>query len=102
MHEPKRVDGVSPLWTIETVAREIVINRSRLTEIFNNKPHRGGKSRPRIVAFFKRQFPKTWPAILETLGWDERGNLLTGPTRRRIDVARKIRRTRKLHVQHST
>jgi hypothetical protein len=64
------------LWTIAKVADAIYTNRAHVTDVLNNKPQHGAQTRPKLVKFFKKEFPDTWPQIIDALGWTDTGNLL--------------------------
>lgn len=76
VHDPS---GRRPRWTIEKIAAELYLNRSRLNDVINNKPGHGAHTRPKLVRFFRKNFEQ-WPAILQALGWDNTGKIVSHGT----------------------
>ncbi len=62
-------------WTIERIADEVCMGRAHLSQVLGNKPGRGRNTRRRLVKFFKQEYVRTWPQILEALGWDAAGEV---------------------------
>jgi hypothetical protein len=59
-------------WTISRIAERIGSNPAHVTDVLNNTPGHGYRTRPRLVAFFKEHF-HNWKEVLEALGWTEEG-----------------------------
>ncbi len=74
LEQPKDSAG-ERLWTVEKVAEAIYSSRAHVTEVLNNKPGRGGKTRLKLVRFFKQNFT-FWRDMLAALGWDEDGGIV--------------------------
>ncbi len=85
-----------PVWTVERIAEAIYCGRVTVSDALNNKARRGRRTRPKLVKFFKKQFPEleapaqvpNWRELLAVLGWDEAGTVREVPCG-------------KLHVEHS-
>jgi hypothetical protein len=74
LREPRDVRG-RPVWTIGRVAEAIYCNRATVNDALNNVAPRGRQTRPKLVKFFRKEFPDTWPQILDALSWDARGEI---------------------------
>ena len=61
--------------TVSRIADAMFLNRSRLNDIFNNKPGHGGNTRGKVVKFFGQRFPGQGPELLKALRWNERGEI---------------------------
>jgi hypothetical protein len=72
LQEPKDERGL-PRWTVSRMAEAIYCNRSHVGDVLNNKPGHGAQTRGKLIKFFRKEFPKRWPEILESLGWGEGG-----------------------------
>lgn len=73
------------VFTVGLLAREIGSGRSHVSQVLRNLPGdkgqrygegRGGRTRGKLVSFFRRQFPEATAAMLAALGWDERGQIV--------------------------
>ena len=51
------------------MAEAIYSNRAHVNDVLNNKPGHGYQTRRKLIVFFKKEFPKAWPEILEALNW---------------------------------
>ena len=76
IREPRNERG-KPLWTVGRIAEAVYCSRHAVEDAVTNNATRGRLTRPKLVKFFKKEFPKTWPEILVALGWDEGGRMMT-------------------------
>ncbi|MEN6533345.1 MAG: hypothetical protein ABFD89_06760 [Bryobacteraceae bacterium] len=86
LHEPRDGRGL-PCWTVAMLAREIGSGRAHVTEVLNNVPGHGGKTRRKLVAVFRGHFPY-WREMLAALGWTECGELLNAESVSQFTVGR--------------
>ncbi|HUA39198.1 MAG TPA: hypothetical protein VMA35_12475 [Candidatus Sulfopaludibacter sp.] len=71
----KLTDEPGQPWTVSKIADAMFLNRSRLNDVFSNKPGHGGNTRGKVVKFFLQRFPGQAPELLRSLGWNERGEI---------------------------
>ena len=62
------------MWTVERLALSIGSTRAHVTEVLNNVPGHGGRTRRRLVLVIRWNFDH-WREMLSALGWAEDGSL---------------------------
>ena len=67
LHERKAPDR-RPQWTVTRLAGAIGANRAHVNDVLNNKPGHGCRTRPKLVALFRLEFPN-WEQVLKSLDW---------------------------------
>lgn len=73
LREPRDAQG-RPVWSVERLAAAAGSSRAHVTEVLNNVPGHGHRTRGRLVRVLMANFTY-WRDMLVVLGWSESGEL---------------------------